>query len=181
MSSKRKWMPWALAALALAAVCAVAIGLNLRRPAQPEPGYVPPPAEQAAVPLSDWRAPQGLPTLRTNTYAFSINPEPVARADGLCGVWLSNPETNAVYLMLDVRLEESGLLIYRSGLVAPGTGLGEITLPRAALDAMQPGDNGVLLTVYSFATEGYTSMGEAPLRTTLAYRPDDSGEGEDAA
>lgn len=181
MRSKRKWMPWALAALALAVVCAVWVGLKMPRPAPQEPAYVPPPMEEAAVPLSAWNAPQGLPTLRTDAYAFSINPEPATGPDGLCGVWLANPEGNAVYLMLDVRLEESGLLIYRSGLVAPGTGLGEISLPQAALDALKPGENGVLLTVYSFAREGYTSMGEAPLRTVLTYRPDDSGEGEDAA
>lgn len=181
MRSKRKWLPWALAALALVALCAVGIGLMLRRPAPPEPAYVPPPMEEAAVPLTDWAAPQGLPTLQTDTYAFSINPEPATGPDGLCGVWLANPEGNAVYLMLDVRLEESGLLIYRSGLVAPGTGLGEIGLPREAVDALRPGENGVLLTVYSFAQEGYTSMGEAPLRTVLKYQADESGAGEEAA
>ena len=30
MRSKRKWLPWALAALALVALCAVGIGLMLR-------------------------------------------------------------------------------------------------------------------------------------------------------
>ena len=181
MSKKRKWLPWALAALALAAACAAWLGFRALRPAPPEPAYVPPPMEEAAVPLSAWNAPQGLPTLQTDAYAFSINPEPATGPDGLCGVWLSNPEGNAVYLMLDVRLEESGLLIYRSGLVAPGTGLGEIGLAREAVDALRPGENGVLLTVYSFAQEGYTSMGEAPLRTVLRYQTDESGAGEDAA
>ena len=167
MSGKRKGLLWLLAALA--AACLVWAGLRALRPAQPEPAYEPPPMEESAVPLAGWAAPEGLPSLQTDAYAFSINPEPATGPDGLCGVWLANPEGNAAYLMLDVRLEEQNLLIYRSGLIGPGTGLGEIQLPQAALDAMQPGENGVLLTVYSFATEGYISMGEAPLRTVLYY------------
>lgn len=160
---KGKKRPW-LWALALAALALVVLGVYLavgRRPA----AYTPYPRDAGATAYAGWA--EQPPLLRSEQYALGLNPEARVEADGGCALGFINPQGNDVYLMLDIRLEDSGLLVWRTGLIAPGEGLEQVTLPPEALSAMKPGAQGALFTIYSFDVDGYLSRGEIQLAAQL--------------
>lgn len=158
MKGKARWL-WALAAVLLLA----ALGVWWAARQQPA-AYTPYPRDAGATAYADWA--QQPPLLRTEQYALGLNPQARVEANGDCALYFANPPGNDVYLMLDIRLED-GLLIWRSGLIAPGEGLEKITLPPEALSAMGPGAQGALFTVYSFDVDGYLSRGEIQLAAQL--------------
>ena len=134
------------------------------------PEYAPPARDPLAASAQDF--PADLPTLRTDVYDVSLNPDLRVDGQGDCEILFKNPARNGAHLMLDVRLQESNLLIYRTGLVAPGEGIRAIRFVPDALAALQAGAQPVTLTVYSFALETYLSMGEINLQTQLTYDPE---------
>ena len=139
---------------------------------KPEPAYTPPARDPLAQAAVDW--PENLPVLSTDIYDVSLNPDLRVDATGACPLWLKNPAYNSAYLMADIRLKDSGLLIYRTGLVAPGEGVCQIAFVKDALNAMAAGAQPVILTVYSFALDTYLSMGEINLETLLTYEPEEN-------
>lgn len=164
---RRKAWTWALM-IALFAVLTIGALLLLRKPQPTEPAYTPPPMDALAVSALDWGE---LPTLNADRYLVSLNPDLWVDAGGHCEIWFKNPERNQCTLMLDVRLKESGLLIYRTGRVAPGEGIEEILFVPDALASMEPGAQAVVLTVYSFELDSYLNLGDIGLETQLTYNP----------
>lgn len=155
----------AVAAVLLAGAC-VLVAL-WQRPS--DGAYVPPPRDALAQPVGELEGNSS--TLRTEFYQVALNPDLQVDAAGRCAIQFKNDITNQCDLMLDIRLKDSGLLIYRTGRVAPGEGIADITFVPDAIAAMVPGEQPVQLTVYSFALETYVNMGDIGLGTVLTYTP----------
>lgn len=158
--------------ITVATVLLIAAGVLvyvLTCPAPVSNAYVPPPRDGLAVPAGEIEG--DIPTLKTEFYTVSLNPDMRVDGDGRCAVTFVNDAGNACHLMLDIRLKDSGLLIYRTGLVAPGEGIKEITFVPDALASMAQGTQAVILTVYSFAVDTYVNMGDIGLETALTYTP----------
>lgn len=156
-----------LIAAALLMLTALLLPHQSQAGAQAEQEYAPPPRDALAADASGFDP--DMPTLNTGAYAVSLNPDMRVDANGGCEIWLSNPCDNVCYLMLDVRLADSGLLIYRTGLVAPGEGIRTIEFVPDALAAMVEGEQDVQLTVRSFSLDDYVNLGDLTLNTRLTY------------
>lgn len=130
-----------------------------------ETGYAPYPHDTQAVSAST--LPAELPTLNAGEFMVSLNPELTVAADGRCALNFVNPASNPCHLMMDIRLTESNLLIYRTGLVNPGEGIGEIAFVKDAVDAMASGAQDVMLTVYTFKVGTYENLGDVNLGARL--------------
>lgn len=153
----------------LTALAAVAAWKSWSRP-EPEPtGYVPPAHDALAQDASDFDP--DLPALNAGEYVVSMQPDMRVDAGGSCEIWFRNPQDNPCHLMLDVRLIDSGLLIYRTGLVAPGEGIRAIQFVPDALAAMREGGQDVQLTVRSLRLDDYVNLGDVNLNTQLTYSP----------
>ncbi len=137
--------------------------------AQAEAAYTPPPMDDFTAPLSEF-GPEW-PMLVTEQFAVIINPGLEVAKDGSCAIWLGNPEGNPCYLMLDIRLKDGGLLIYRTGLVAPGEGIPAVEFVPDALAVMAQGQQEVQLTVRTFELDTFVNLGDITLGAWLRYEP----------
>lgn len=165
--SKRSW----IIALAVAALLLSAIGIwQLKTAASTPPAYEPYPEDALAVSSSEVTLPAGLPALKTENYSLSLLPHPQVAPDGTCEIFLTNPESG-VWLMFDLRLDESGALLYRTGLLAPGKTIVSLPLSKATVELLRASGATatVTLRVYSFALESYESMGEITLSLPVYF------------
>lgn len=124
-------------------------------------------ASSAAPPVSTDANAQALDALRLEGRALEVPLAggtvwlgPVIRANG--AAWnfvLANPEDSGICMIADLRAED-GTLLYRTGLLAPGTMLDGLTiLPEAA--AISAGR--VNVTLYACDPESYVSLGASEI------------------
>ena len=154
--------------LPLAAVlCAVSLAVMVfaltRQEAQTEMGeFTPPPFDAAAV-VGSPAVPDGLGWQELDAQAYIV---------GICGkiipdgntadVWLTNPESNTVWLKVRV-LDEKGNTLGETGLIKPGEYVQSVELDTAA-KAGKP----IVLKIMAYQPDTYYSEGAVTFNTTIS-------------
>ncbi len=161
----RKALVIALAAAALvtAAVCGV-LYLGSTRVS-----YTPPPVEELAVAIAQTPLNGMEPALSTQNYSVVLEPPLALLGSNTLALNFANPSQNKAWLLLDIRQWSTGLLLYRTGRVAPGMALTSLPLSREAVEILmgEGAQTTVSLVVYSFALDNFQSMGEIRLDVPL--------------
>lgn len=151
--------------IAAAAICMLSIVLMILVLAipggGPEPEFVPPPFEENALPGVP-EVPDNLGWGEVNAKAFRASLCGVIIAeDGKADIWLTNPETNGVWLKLRV-LDADGNILGETGILRPGEYVQSVALTKA----LEEGEAiGLKLMAYEPGT--YYSAGSAVLNTTI--------------
>ena len=149
--------------LLLAVLCAalsLTVMLLVLAGAKPKPGeFTPPPFDTAAVAGSP-AVPDdlGYSQLDCQVYQVSICGKPNASGD----VYLTNPETNDVWLKLRV-LDEKGRILGETGLIRPGEYVKTVDLTKVP-KAGTP----VVLKIMAYEPDTYHSAGAASLNTVFS-------------
>lgn len=155
---KRKNTPLILAA----SICVLSLIVMLFALArQPEPvrgEFTPPPFDAAAV-VGTPTVPEGLGYSELDCQAYKVSLCGKPGTDGT--IFLTNPQTNAVWLKLRV-LDKKGNILGETGLVRPGEYVQTVTLAPNA----RPGSS-VTLKIMAYEPETYYSAGAASLNTAL--------------
>ena len=123
--------------------------------------FSPPPFDSAAQ-TGDPEVPQdaGYGEIDAKAFQFLAAGELTVQ-DKKTDVWLTNPETNAVWLKVRI-LDEQGNILGESGLIRPGEYVQSVELssvPEKSTD--------VSLKIMAYEPETYYSAGSAVLKTTL--------------
>lgn len=131
--------------------------------------YTPPEKDPNAAPIAQTGLAADAEILRNDHYALMMKPPFTLNKENACRVDFANPSYNGAWLLLDLRLAENNLLLYRTGLIAPGEALVYLPLEQDAADVLrQQGANAsVTIVVYSFELNTYASMGEMRLTAPL--------------
>lgn len=155
---KKKNVPLMLAA----AVCILSLAVMvfaLNAGGRPGKGEFTPPPFDPAAEAGTPQVPEGLGynELDCQVYRVSLCGKPTT--DGL--VYLTNPETNDVWLKVRM-LDEKGNILGETGLVRPGEYVRALTLEK------NPGSGTrVTLKIMAYEPETYYSAGAAALNTTI--------------
>ncbi len=125
------------------------------------PPFTPPPFDPAAMAgTPDVPENLGWGELDAQVYKASVCGYLVPE-DGKADVWLTNPETNAVWLKLRI-LDSQGNILGETGLIKPGEYVQQvsfITVPKA--------DEAVTLKLMAYEPETYYSAGAITLSTVM--------------
>lgn len=155
---KKKNTPLILAALicALALVVMVAV---LCTPKEQMGEFTPPPFDPAAQ-VGTPAVPEGLgySELDCQVYKVSLCGKLSANGD----IWLTNPESNTVWLKVRV-LDEKGNILGETGLLRPGEYVRTV-----ALSAVPKSGTPITLKIMAYEPDTYHSAGAASLNTTFA-------------
>lgn len=160
LNRKQKVLLTSAAALCLATV--IAMIAVLCTPKVQRGTFTPPPFEQSAV-VGSPSVPEGLGWQELDAQAFHV---------GVCGkcivtdysadVWLTNPETNTVWLKVRV-LDEKGNTLGETGLIKPGEYVQSVTLETVPTDGTP-----IILKIMAYEPETYYSEGAVTLNTTIS-------------
>ena len=151
--------------LPLAAVlCAVSLAVMVfaltRQEVQTEMGeFTPPPFDSAAV-VGTPDVPDGLGYSELDCQVYKVSLCGKLNADG--NIWLTNPETNQVWLKVRV-LDAKGSILGETGLIRPGEFVQTvelITIPKSGTP--------ITLKIMAYEPDTYYSAGAASLNTTFA-------------
>lgn len=156
----KKWAVPVLAAVCLLCLAMMAAALvYTQSPAQGE--FIPPPFEESAVSgIPD--VPEELGWQELDAQAFQV---------GVCGavvlegnradVWLTNPESNIVWLKLRI-MDENGTVLGETGLIRPGEYVQSVTF-----DTVPASGATISMKVMAYEPETYHSAGTVTLNTTI--------------
>lgn len=143
--------------LSLAVMAAVLLAGNRQEPQS----FTPPPFDPAAVAgTPDVPENLGWGELDAQVYKASVCGYLVSE-DGKADVWLTNPETNAVWLKLRI-LDSQGNILGETGLIKPGEYVQRVsfaTVPKAG--------EAVTLKLMAYEPETYYSAGSVTLKTQV--------------
>ena len=135
--------------------------------------YVPPERDANVVPIAKAFLATDAEIIRNENYAAILKLPLQLNAADECRVDFANPAYNSVWLLMDLRLADNNVLLYRTGLIAPGEALTALALEADAAELLrQCGDTAdVTLVVYSFDWDTYVSMGEMRLTVPMEFTP----------
>lgn len=160
MNRKQKILLTSAAALCFAAV--ITMVAVLCTPKVQRGTFTPPPFEQTAVAGSP-AVPEGLGWQELDAQAFHV---------GICGkfivtestadVWLTNPETNTVWLKLRV-LDGNGNTLGETGILKPGEYVQSVILETVPADGTP-----IVLKIMAYEPETYYSEGAVTLNTSIS-------------
>ena len=149
----------------MAAVCAISVLVMiaaLLAPGKTIPAeFTPPPFEPNAV-IGIPNVPDvlGWTELDAQAFLFSVCGKVVVR-DGQADIWLTNPESNTVWLKVRI-LDKNGETLGESGLIRPGEYVQTVTFDTVPKDGTTIG-----LKLMAYQPETYFSEGTATLNTTV--------------
>ena len=156
----KKWAVPVLAAVCLLCLAMMAAALvYTQSPAQGE--FIPPPFEESAVSgIPD--VPEELGWQELDAQAFQV---------GVCGavvvegsqadVWLTNPESNTVWLKLRI-MDENGTVLGETGLIRPGEYVQSVTF-----DTVPAPGTAISMKLMAYEPETYHSAGAVTLNTVV--------------
>ena len=156
----KKWAVPVLAAVCLLCLAMMAAALvYTQSPAQGK--FTPPPFEASAVSGTP-EVPEELGWQELDAQAFQV---------GVCGavvlegsqadVWLTNPESNTVWLKLRI-MDENGTVLGETGLIRPGEYVQSVTF-----DTVPASGATISMKVMAYEPETYHSAGAVTLNTTI--------------
>ena len=157
----KKYLPLLLAVL-ICGASLTAMVLALTRQTEPVKGeFTPPPFDPAAVSGTP-TVPEGLGWQELDAKVYKV---------GICGrfipqgntaeVWLTNPDSNAVWLKVRV-LDENGSILGETGILKPGEYVQSVTL-----DTVPKTGKPVVLKIMAYQPDTYHSEGAVSLHTTV--------------
>ena len=150
-------MMFLLVALCILAVAAMAGALVWTGPVGKTEGFVPPPFDQTAkAGVPDVPEQMGYSQLDASVFQASLCGSPVMQ-DGQVYVYLTNPETNVVWLKVRI-MDEAGDMLGESGLIKPGE-----YVETVALNQEQDDTDRVQLKLMSYEPDTYRSAGAVSL------------------
>lgn len=155
---KKKPTPLLLAVF-LCAVSLIVMAFALTRQPQPQIGAFTPPPFDAAAQVGIPTVPDGLgySELDCEAYKVSLCGRLTAQGD----LWLTNPESNQVWLKVRV-LDGSGNILGETGLVRPGEYIQTVTLT-----AIPKAGTPITLKIMAYEPDTYYSAGAVSLNTTF--------------
>ena len=156
---KKSWLPL------LVAICIASVAVMLYVLCRPQPTFVPPPFEAAAVSGTPENVPEtlGYASLDATAYQLALCGAPTVQ-DEAATLYFTNPAGNAVWLKVRVCTTD-GTLLGESGLLKPGEYVESVPL-----DVLPTGDTPVVLKVMAYEPDTYRSAGAVSLSTTLKIK-----------
>ena len=156
----KKWAVPVLAAVCLLCLAMMAAALvYTQSPAQGE--FTPPPFEASAVSGTP-EVPEELGWQELDAQAFQV---------GVCGavllegnradIWLTNPESNTVWLKLRI-MDENGTVLGETGLIHPSEYVQSVTFDTVPAPGAE-----ISMKVMAYEPETYHSAGAVTLNTTI--------------
>ena len=150
------------AVLCIASLVLMVFALT-RQEVQTEVGeFTPPPFESTAV-VGSPAVPDGLGWQELDAQAYRV---------GICGkfipdgntadVWLTNPDSNTVWLKVRV-LDEKGNTLGETGIIKPGEYVQSVTL-----DTVPKTGTPIVLKIMAYQPDTYYSEGAVSLNTTIS-------------
>ena len=160
MNRKQKILLTSVAALCLAAV--IAMVAVLCTPKVEHGAFTPPPFEQSALAGSP-TVPEGLGWQELDAQAYKVGVCGKVIPDGIAAdIWLTNPDTNTVWLKLRV-LDGDGNMLGETGIIKPGEYVQSVTLGTVPTDGTP-----IILKIMAYEPETYYSEGAVTLNTTVS-------------
>lgn len=147
-----------MACLCVASVVAMIAALQYSADRE---SFSPPPFEQAAqkgVPEVSENI--GYSELDANLFKFSVAGS-ITSDDGKCDVWLTNPQSNHVWIKVRIA-DKDGNILGESGLIKPGEYVKTVNL-----DEVPDKTTNVTLKIMAYEPDTYYSAGSATLNTVL--------------
>ena len=123
--------------------------------------FTPPPFDSAAragVPTVDEHL--GWSEINAEQFTFSVCGEVILQGD-TADVWLTNPQSNTVWLKLRV-LDAEGNILGETGIIRPGEYVQSVTFTSLPKDGAD-----IALKIMAYQPETYYSEGTATLRTVV--------------
>ena len=156
----KKWAVPVLAAVCLLCLAMMAAALvYTQSPAQGE--FIPPPFEESAVSgIPD--VPEELDWQELDAQVFRVSVCGAVVLEGnRADVWLTNPESNTVWLKLRI-MDENGTVLGETGLIRPGEYVQSVTF-----DTVPASGATISMKVMAYEPETYHSAGAVTLNTTI--------------
>lgn len=149
----------------MAAVCAISVLVMiaaLLAPGKTVPAeFTPPPFEpNAVIGIPNVPDDLGWTELDAQAFLFSVCGKVVVR-DAKADIWLTNPQSNSIWLKVRI-LDEDGNILGQSGLLRPGEYVQTVTF-----DEMPADGTAIGLKIMAYQPETYYSEGSATLNTTV--------------
>ena len=152
----KKHIPLLLAAiLCVASLTAMLFALNR----ETETGEFTPPPFDAAAEMGVPKVPEELGYTELDCRAYTVALCGKLGADGQ--LWLTNPESNSVWLKLRV-LDENGDILGETGLIKPGE-----FVKTVALNRVPKSGTPITLKIMAYEPDTYYSAGAASLNTAM--------------
>ena len=156
---KKKNTPLILA-VSICALSLIVMLFALTRQTEPVKGeFTPPPFDPAAISGTP-TVPDGLGYNELDCQAYKVSLCGKLTADGT--VYLTNPESNTVWLKVRV-LDETGNILGETGLVRPGEYVQTVTLTSNVKSGTP-----IVLKIMAYEPDTYYSAGAASLNTKIA-------------
>lgn len=156
----KKWAVPVLAAVCLLCLAVMTIALICTGTSS-QKEFTPPPFEKTAVSGTP-EVPEELGWQELDAQAFQV---------GVCGavvlegsqadVWLTNPESNTVWLKLRI-MDADGVILGETGLIRPGEYVQSVTF-----DTVPAPGTAISMKVMAYEPETYHSAGTVTLNTTI--------------
>ena len=146
------------AAICILSLVIMLFALTAQKPPQIAGEFTPPPFDSTAV-VATPLVPDGLGYSELDCQAYKVSLCGKLNANG--DIWLTNPESNEVWLKVRV-LDENGNILGETGLVRPGEYIQTVDLisvPKAGTP--------VTLKIMAYEPETYYSAGAASLNTIM--------------
>ena len=163
MSKEKQHVSYSV--LILAGVCLLSLAVMIAalfytsRPS--EAAFTPPPFDSSAVVgVPDVPDDLGWQELDAEVFKASVCGKIVIHGN-MADIWLTNPESNTVWLKLRV-LDESGAVLGETGLIKPGE-----YVQTVAFDAIPPSGTPISMKLMAYQPETYYSEGVITLNTTV--------------
>lgn len=156
---KKKNLPLILAAaICILSLVAMILALTAQKQPQIAGEFTPPPFDSAAK-VGTPAVPDGLGYSELDCQVYRVS---------LCGklgeggdIWLTNPESNEVWLKVRV-LDENGIILGETGLVRPGE-----YVQTVKMTSVPKSGTPVTLKIMAYEPETYYSAGAASLNTIM--------------
>ena len=152
-------LPFAVG-ICLISIVAMMLSLSLGQSGQ-QPQFTPPPFDETAV-SGEPEVSESLGWGELDAQAYKVSVCGVVIVDdNEADVWLTNPETNSVWLKLRM-LNASGEILGETGLIKPGEYVQSVRVN----NEVESGDK-VVLKIMAYQPETYYSEGSVVLNTTI--------------
>jgi len=156
---KKKNKPLIIAAaMCILSIIVMIVALTAYKQPKTTKEFSPPPfAGEAVAGVPDVPDGLGYSELDCKAYKVSLCGKLTASGD----IWLTNPESNAVWLKVRV-LDAEGCVLGETGLIRPGE-----YVRKVELTSIPPVGSPVILKIMAYEPETYYSAGVASLNTTM--------------
>lgn len=150
------WM--VLCALAVTAMClSLALGNG-----QTQAEFIPPPFDaNACIGTPEVSEKLGWNELDAQAFKVSVCGG-IVPSDASADIWLTNPDSNSVWLKLRV-LDMDGTILGETGLIKPGEYLQSVSL-----GSVPPSGTAIVLKIMAYEPETYYSAGAISINTTVS-------------